>query len=87
MAKECIDHDGTPWWERFLTKSDCKEIRALEEAEGTLSTTGVKIIMITALDDVKDVVQSFKVLCDAYVFKPVDTNELLNHLKTMALVS
>src|SRR5579871_1029755 len=31
-----------------------REIRALEEAGGTLSTHGVKIIMTTALDDVKN---------------------------------
>jgi len=48
------------------------EIRACEEARGTLSTQGVKIIMTTALDDVKNVVESFKLLCDAYVFKPIE---------------
>jgi len=63
------------------------QIRALEESSGTLSTDGVKIIMVTALDDVKEVMKSFKGLCDAYVFKPVDTTQLLNHLKTMQLVS
>jgi len=63
-----------------------REIRAIEEAAGTFSTSGVKIIMVTALDNVKEVVKSFNSLCDAYVFKPVDTAQLLNHLKTMALV-
>ena len=61
-----------------------KEIRALEEAGGTLSTNGVKIIMTTALDDVKNVVQSFKSLCDAYLFKPIDTGKLLGHMKDLA---
>lgn len=63
-----------------------KEIRALEEAGGTLSTQGVKIIMTTALDDVKNVVQSFKSLCDAYLFKPIDTGKLLAHLREFYLV-
>ncbi len=63
-----------------------REIRAIEESGGTLSTSGVKIIMVTALDNVKEVVKSFNALCDAYVFKPVDTAQLLNHLKTLALV-
>jgi two-component system chemotaxis response regulator CheY len=63
-----------------------KEIRALEEAGGTLSTQGVKIIMTTALDDVKNVVQSFKSLCDAYLFKPIDTGKLLAHLREFDLV-
>jgi two-component system, chemotaxis family, chemotaxis protein CheY len=64
-----------------------REIRALEEASVTLSTKGAKIIMVTALDDVKNVVKSFKALCDAYLFKPVDTAQLVNHLKTLALIS
>jgi len=63
-----------------------REIRALEEAGGTLSTTGVKIIMTTALDDVKNVVQAFMGLCDAYLFKPIDTAKLLDHLRGFRLV-
>ena len=63
-----------------------KEIRTLEEAGGTLSTGGVKIIMTTALDDVKNVVRSFQSLCDAYLFKPIDTAKLLGHIKEFHLV-
>lgn len=63
-----------------------KEIRALEEAGGTLSSDGVKIIMTTALDDVKNVVQSFQALCDAYLFKPIDTGMLLGHIRNFHLV-
>lgn len=63
-----------------------KEIRDLEASGGTLSTRGVKIIMTTALDDVKNVVQSFKSLCDAYLFKPIDTGKLLAHLREFHLV-
>jgi two-component system chemotaxis response regulator CheY len=63
-----------------------REIRAIEEAEGLLSTHGVKIIMTTALDDVKNVVQSYKALCDAYLFKPIDTKKLLGHITEFHLV-
>jgi|ERR1700684_1509566 two-component system, chemotaxis family, chemotaxis protein CheY len=63
-----------------------REIRALEESDGTLSTYGVKIIMTTALDDVKNVVQSFKSLCDAYLFKPIDSGKLLAELQDLHLV-
>ena len=62
------------------------KIRDLEEAAGVLSNSGAKIIMVTALDDVKNDVASFKALCDAYIFKPVETAQLLNHLKTLGLV-
>jgi two-component system chemotaxis response regulator CheY len=63
-----------------------KEIRALEQAGGTLSTNGTKIIMTTALDDVKNVVQSFQSLCDAYLFKPIDTAKLLGHIRDFHLM-
>jgi len=63
-----------------------KEIRAAEEAAGMLSTDGVKIIMTTALDDVKNVVESFQALCDAYLFKPIDKGMLLGHLRDLQLV-
>jgi len=63
-----------------------REIRDIEESEGTLSTSGVKIIMVTAMDEVKDVVTSFKSLCDGYLFKPVDSAKLRQHLKTLALI-
>jgi two-component system chemotaxis response regulator CheY len=63
-----------------------REIRALEEAGGTLLTDGVKIIMTTALDDVKNVVESFRALCDAYLFKPIDTAKLLGHIRDLHLV-
>ncbi len=63
-----------------------KEIRALEEAGGTLSTFGAKIIMTTALDDVDNVVQSFGSLCDAYLIKPIDTGKLLSHMKELKLI-
>lgn len=43
-------------------------------------------MVITALDDVKNVMTSFKVLCDAYVFKPVGTAQLLNQLESLELV-
>jgi two-component system chemotaxis response regulator CheY len=63
-----------------------REIRALEEAGGTTSTNGVKIIMTTALDDVKSVVESFQALCDAYLFKPIDAGKLLGQIRNLHLI-
>lgn len=63
-----------------------KQIRALERARGILSTAGAKIIMTTAVEDMKDVVRSFQELCDAYLVKPLDVAQLLGHLKTLRLV-
>ena len=63
-----------------------KQVRALEEARGVLSTYGVKIIMTTAVSDMKEVIRSFEGLCDAYLIKPIDTAELLRHLESFRLV-
>lgn len=64
-----------------------KEIRALEEAAGVLSHAGVKIIMTTAVSDTKMVFASYQGLCDGYLFKPIDTGELVEYLKSFGLVS
>lgn len=63
-----------------------REIRALEEAEGTMSSRGAKIIMTTVLGDPKNVFASFKSLCDAYVTKPIDRIKLLDELRKLELI-
>src|SRR5580704_9631017 len=47
-----------------------KEIRALEKAKG-LTNQRTKIVMTTALADVKNVLTAYSGLCDAYLTKPV----------------
>ena len=38
------------------------------------------------MTEVKKVMQSFQELCDAYLFKPIDTAKLLSKLKSFQLV-
>jgi two-component system chemotaxis response regulator CheY len=63
-----------------------RQIRAMEEARGILSTHGAKIIMTTAVPEVKDALQCFKHLCDAYLVKPINLFELLKEIKSYQLV-
>jgi two-component system chemotaxis response regulator CheY len=63
-----------------------KEIRVLEEATGKSSSNSVKIIMTTAAADMENIRQSFSSLCDAYLFKPIDTGKLLGHMRDFHLV-
>jgi two-component system chemotaxis response regulator CheY len=63
-----------------------QQIRAFEEGAGILSTNGAKIVMTTALDDVKNVVKSFRLLCDGYLFKPINTEKLLGHMRNLNLL-
>jgi len=63
-----------------------KKIREMEESEGILSTKGSKIVMTTALDDLKNVTESYKNLCDGYLAKPIDGKKLIGELKKLELV-
>ncbi len=63
-----------------------RQIRALEEEHGILSSSGAKIIMTTAVDDVKEVIRCFHELCDSYLTKPVDLGTLLGRMKSYQLI-
>jgi two-component system, chemotaxis family, chemotaxis protein CheY len=63
-----------------------QRIRALEVEHGILSTYGAKIIMTTAVDDIKEVVRCYQELCDGYLLKPVDLNQLLEQMKACHLI-
>jgi two-component system chemotaxis response regulator CheY len=90
LATDC----GTPYdlicMDIMMPEMDGKEamrqMRALEAERGVLSTSGAKIVMTTSLTDPKDVCESFRELCDSYLFKPIDTGKLLKHLHDFRLV-
>ena len=63
-----------------------QEIRAREKARGILSTNGSKIVMTTALDDIKNLVSAFGNLCDGYVTKPISKAKLLGELRGLGLI-
>jgi two-component system chemotaxis response regulator CheY len=63
-----------------------RRIRAIEEEHGTRSTSGVKIIMTTTVEDVKEVILCFQELCDAYLMKPIDLAELVGQMKRYELI-
>jgi two-component system chemotaxis response regulator CheY len=63
-----------------------RQLRALEEDRGILSTGGAKIIMTTAVNNLKEVARSFHDLCDSYLVKPIDLAQLLAQLKSYRLV-
>lgn len=63
-----------------------KHIRALEEAQGIWSTYGAKIVMTTALCDMKNVTAAFSGLADAYQTKPIEKSKLLDALRQLKLI-
>jgi len=62
-----------------------RRIRNEEESRGILSSSGAKILMTTALDDPKNVIKAFGGLCDAYLVKPVRSDQLMQALHKLGL--
>jgi two-component system, chemotaxis family, chemotaxis protein CheY len=63
-----------------------RKIRALEEAKGINSSKGAKIVMTTALADMRNVTSAYSGLCDAYLTKPILKAKLLEKLRELALI-
>ena len=61
-----------------------KRIRALEQSRGNVH--GSKVIMTTALGDLKNVASAFSDLCDAYLVKPIRKMNLLDELCKLGLI-
>ena len=64
-----------------------QHLRSMEEARGIRSSCGAKIIMTTAVDEIKCVSDCFMELCDAYLTKPIDLSKLLEQMKAYGLVA
>jgi two-component system chemotaxis response regulator CheY len=54
-----------------------QEMRRLEAERGVVSSRGAKIVMVTAMVDMKNVMSAYRSLCDGYLSKPV-TGAALN---------
>ncbi len=64
-----------------------KRIRTVEKAHGIRPADEVKVIMTTALDDPKNVVEAYyKGGATSYVPKPIDKHMLLHLLKNLGVI-
>lgn len=61
-------------------------IREIERQKKIDEKDRVKIIMITALNDQKTVQKSFKMGCEVYASKPINTEKLIEVLKNLGLM-
>lgn len=65
-----------------------KRIRALEKGRGVRAAEEVKVVMTTALDDPKNVVEAYyKGGATSYVPKPIDKQLFLQLLKNLEIIS
>jgi two-component system chemotaxis response regulator CheY len=63
-----------------------RQIRGLEEARHIVPPQGTKIVMTTALGELRDMYTAFDNLCDAYLVKPIDVGRLLEELRKLELI-
>jgi two-component system chemotaxis response regulator CheY len=62
-----------------------KEIRRIEDVSSIHGLMGVKIIMTTALDDRRNIIEAFRSQCEAYLIKPIDKSRLLCEIQSLGL--
>ena len=62
-------------------------IRSLERDHEIASERRAKIIMTTALDDMKTVMKAYGGVCDGYLTKPVDKASLIDEMQTVGLLT
>jgi two-component system chemotaxis response regulator CheY len=65
-----------------------KKIRDLEEGElGLKRRDRCMIVMVTALEDMKTIMSSYHSLCDAYVMKPIEQQQLLEQIRLLGFAA
>ena len=64
-----------------------RQIRAYESEHQVAPEKLCKIVMTTALDERKDIIESFNEGCEGYLIKPVEENQITKVLVQLGLVS
>jgi|APSaa5957512622_1039677.scaffolds.fasta_scaffold313030_1 two-component system, chemotaxis family, chemotaxis protein CheY len=62
-----------------------KIIRQYEEEIGIDIAHGIKVIMITAMDDEGSIFQAFRSGCEMYILKPIEAAKVLEAIKELGL--
>jgi two-component system chemotaxis response regulator CheY len=63
-----------------------KNIRRIENARGIYGFEGVKVIMVTALDDLDNIKKAYDSYCISYLVKPISQEKILKELENLNLV-
>jgi two-component system, chemotaxis family, chemotaxis protein CheY len=63
-----------------------RQLREREEARGIMHSQGSKILMITALGDIKNVMAAYSHLCDGYLTKPLAKAQFQEELRRLKLI-
>jgi two-component system, chemotaxis family, chemotaxis protein CheY len=63
-----------------------REIRRQEELKGIKGLDGVKIVMMTALSDHRNIMNAFTSQCEGYLIKPIRKDKVVKQLKDLGLI-
>jgi len=63
-----------------------RQIRAFEAEHGVAEESRCKVLMTTALDDRKDIIESFNEGCEGYLIKPVEESQIIKVLTQLGLI-
>lgn len=61
-------------------------IRRIEGRKGIVGPHWAKIIMVSAVNEPKSIMQAFNSQCEAYLIKPIEEAKLLSHLRKFGLL-
>lgn len=64
-----------------------REIRAVETRMGLLEGEGVKVVMVTALKDMKNVSAAYNEFCDGYLTKPLEKVKLIAQMADLGFTA
>jgi two-component system, chemotaxis family, chemotaxis protein CheY len=63
-----------------------KAIRDIEKQQGIANEKRIKIIMTTALNDSETVMNSYDMGCEAYAWKPIETDKFIQVMRNLGLI-
>jgi two-component system chemotaxis response regulator CheY len=63
-----------------------RAIRQIEQEHGILESSGVRVIMTTAKDRSRDMIEAFDEGCASYIIKPVDQEKLVAEMQKLDLI-
>lgn len=62
-------------------------LRKMEDNRGIKGWDATKVIMVTAIDDSKNIIRAFRQgQCEAYLSKPLDRDKLIGHIRDLGLI-
>lgn len=64
-----------------------RQIRSLERKKGIKASDNTKVVMVTALDNIRHIQTAFNSGCEAYMTKPVKKEEILQKIRKLGLIN